>query len=134
MKRYLACLLLALCLTGCSGGTQTIDYGAEGAAIADGTQPLTHTDSFNLSESDLTTTAEDLEGRLLYTNSTKITVKASGELSEGCMVYLCGDGEDLMEFMLKGGRRTNTFTNLTAARDYTLRMEDAAGVTFTVTD
>lgn len=127
----LAVLMMGLYAVNCRAGFA--GYGVP--AVVDRGERLaeqTEDGSWDLGENSLTVSVEELSDYSLYTNTTRISVKADGE-DVDCTVYLCADGSDLLQFTLEG-KRKKTFSMLTSARRYTLRAENADGLTFTVTD
>jgi beta-lactamase regulating signal transducer with metallopeptidase domain len=83
----------------------------------------------------LTVAADSLGDYALYTNSEKITVsipKTDSEIS--FELYDAADGASLMEFVLGDGKTSNTFTNLTSAKNYYLTAKNAGTLAVTVTD
>lgn len=99
--------------------------------------PIIEEGTFNLVADSLEIPVEDLEQYIFYTNYSQISVsvKISGDL-EGCvMLYDAADNENCLLTYDVNSRNTKClFTNLSAARRYTIKCTGIEGTTITVSE
>lgn len=127
-RTFIFCLLVILGLA-FLGGASYMDQSSYAGSPGDG--------SYNLSQDSLTVTADELTGYLLFTNSGGITVQLDDSLTaESCTVYLCRENDEkaILEQTLTNRDRKTRFVGLTAEERYVLKIENADGLNFTVSD